>query len=76
MRRSVAVVLMMCGCLALAPAASARVLLVGTYHAIAGQFKSVQAAVNTAHPGDWILIAPGDYKTTTAHSIQGSPRRC
>ena len=73
MRRSIAVVLMLCGCLALASAASARVLLVGTYHGIAGQFKSVQAAVNAAHPGDWILIAPGDYKTTTAHSIQGRP---
>jgi hypothetical protein len=37
------------------------VLLVGTYHGHAGQYRSVQAAVNAAQPGDWILIAPGDY---------------
>jgi hypothetical protein len=37
------------------------VLLVGTYHGKAGQFKSIQAAVNAARPGDWILVAPGDY---------------
>ena len=49
---------------AAAPAAGAsgsRVLLVGTYHGHKGQYDSVQAAVNAAHKGDWILIAPGDY---------------
>ena len=39
-----------------------QVLRVGTYHGIAGQFSSIQAAVDAAQPGDWILVAPGDYK--------------
>jgi hypothetical protein len=51
--------------LAAAPVAGAKVkvLRVGTYHGIRGQYKSIQAAVNHAKPGDFILIAPGDYKT-------------
>jgi hypothetical protein len=73
MRRSVAVVLTMCGCLAIASAASAHVLLVGTYHGARGQYKSIQAAVNAAHPGDWILIGPGDYKTTRTTAPAGYP---
>ena len=40
-----------------------RVLLVGTYHGVPGQYSTVQAAVAAAGPGDWILVAPGDYKT-------------
>src|SRR3954447_8037169 len=43
-----------------APAKGHRVLLVGKN----GTYKKIQAAVNAAHPGDWILIAPGDYKET------------
>jgi hypothetical protein len=43
-------------------AASARVLLVGTYHGIRGHFRSIQAAVDAAQHGDWILVGPGDYK--------------
>ena len=27
----------------------------------AAQFSSIQAAVDAARPGDWILVAPGDY---------------
>ncbi len=47
---------------AFAPAASAdRVLMVGSYHGIPGQFTDVQAAINAAGPDDWILVAPGDY---------------
>jgi hypothetical protein len=38
-----------------------RVLLVGTYHGHRGRFHTIQAAVDKAHAGDWILIAPGDY---------------
>jgi len=38
------------------------VLTVGTYNGHVGQYSSVQAAVNAAQPGDWILVAPGDYK--------------
>src|SRR5579864_1681092 len=37
------------------------VLLVGTYKGIPGQFASIQAAADAAQPGDWILVAPGDY---------------
>ena len=40
------------------------VLLVGTFQGKAGQYKSIQAAVNAAHAGDWILVAPGDYHET------------
>jgi hypothetical protein len=54
-------------------AAGARVLRVGTYHGIPGQYKSIQAAVNAAHPGDWILIAPGDYKTSSSSAPKAAP---
>ena len=43
--------------------AAAKVLRVGSYHGIRGQYSSIQAAVKAAKPGDWILIGPGDYKT-------------
>ena len=43
--------------------ASPRVLLVGTYHGIKGKYSTLQAALNAAKPYDYILIAPGDYKT-------------
>ena len=36
-------------------------LLVGTFNGHAGQYTTIQAAVNAAQPGDWILVAPGDY---------------
>jgi hypothetical protein len=41
-----------------------KVLLVGTYRGKAGRFASIQAAVNAARPGDWILVGPGDYHET------------
>jgi hypothetical protein len=45
-----------------APAvAPARVLLVGSYHGHRGGFTSIQAAVDAARPGDWVLVGPGDY---------------
>jgi hypothetical protein len=40
---------------------SSKVLLVGKFHGKAGQFRTIQAAVNAARPGDWILVGPGDY---------------
>jgi hypothetical protein len=46
----------------------ARVLRVGTWHGIRGQFRSIQSAVDAARPGDWILVGPGDYKTRKAHA--------
>ena len=42
-------------------AAGPSVRLVGTYKGIHGQYKTIQAAVDAARPGDWILVAPGDY---------------
>jgi hypothetical protein len=57
-----------------APAALAQtrqVLRVGTYNGIAGQYTTIQAAVDAAKPGDVILIGPGDYKTTTNSSPAG-----
>jgi hypothetical protein len=57
--------------LALTSAASAKVLLVGSYRGIPGQYKSIQAAVDAASSGDWILVGPGDYKTTSARRVPG-----
>jgi len=37
------------------------VLLVGTFDGHAGPYTTIQSAVDAAKPGDWILIAPGDY---------------
>ncbi len=59
--------------MAVAPAAGARVLRVGTFHGIRGQYTSIQAAVNAAKPGDWVLIAPGDYKTSSSSAPKGAP---
>ncbi len=42
-------------------ASSVHVWRVGTWNGVAGQFTSIQQAVNRAQPGDWILVAPGDY---------------
>jgi hypothetical protein len=39
-----------------------KVLRVGRFEGKRGKYKTIQAAVNAANPGDWILIGPGDYK--------------
>jgi Right handed beta helix region len=44
-----------------APAATPNVLRVGSYHGVHGTLRTIQAAVDAARPGDWILIGPGDY---------------
>jgi hypothetical protein len=48
------------------PTASAQagptVLRVGSWHGVRGTFTSIQQAVLKAHSGDWVLVAPGDYK--------------
>jgi hypothetical protein len=54
--------------LAITSSAGARVLRVGSFHGKAGQFATLQAAVDAARPGDWILIGPGDYKTTSSRA--------
>jgi hypothetical protein len=58
--------------LIVAPATGgARVLRVGSYHGMKGQYATIQAAVDAASPGDWILIGPGDYKTNAARAPRG-----
>jgi hypothetical protein len=57
--------------LAVVPAASASVLRVGAYKGISGQFKTIPDAVKAAKPGDWILVGPGDYKTTSSAEPAG-----
>src|SRR3954447_1654859 len=54
--------------------ASARVLLVGTFHHHRGGFKTIQAAVDAAHKGDWILVAPGDYHDRADHRKKAGPQ--
>jgi hypothetical protein len=56
-----------------AAASRSSVLLVGTFHGRAGQYRTIQAAVNAAHPGDYILVAPGDYhESDDAHGVTRS----
>jgi hypothetical protein len=57
---------------AICSSASARVLRVGTFHGINGPFATIQGAVDAAKPGDWILVGPGDYKTTTSRHPAGN----
>jgi hypothetical protein len=47
-----------------APWAPGAVLRVGSYQGVPGQYSSIQAAVDAARPGDWVLIGPGDYHET------------
>jgi hypothetical protein len=71
MKRFGVPVLLTLAMLGSATAASARVLLVGTYKGVHGQYQTIQSAVDAAHPGDWILIGPGDYKTRSSRAPAG-----
>jgi hypothetical protein len=57
----VAAMLSSCSSTTTPAASSGQVLRVGTYRGVAGNYSSIQAAVNAARRGDWILVAPGDY---------------
>jgi hypothetical protein len=57
-----------------ASAAGARVLLVGSYHGVRGQFTTIQSAVSAAHAGDWVLVGPGDYKEQADHRANRGPQ--
>ena len=48
------------------------VLRVGSWNGVKGQFSTIQAAVDAAKPGDWILVGPGDYHET---GVPGSPHQ-
>ncbi|MGO9959850.1 MAG: hypothetical protein ACLP50_28390 [Solirubrobacteraceae bacterium] len=76
MRRHVAAALALSACLTVvswAGTAGGKVLTVGTYHGVRGQFTTIQAAVDAAKPGDWVLIGPGDHKTTGSRVPNGQP---
>ena len=49
-----------------------KVLRVGTFEGIPGEYSSIQEAVDAAKPGNWILIAPGDYKQSETQTIPGA----
>jgi hypothetical protein len=53
-------------------ATSPQVLLVGTFNKHAGQYATVQAAVDAAQSGDWILVAPGDYHESDDTKVPAS----
>ena len=42
-------------------AATPQVLRVGTWHGIAGNEPTIDAAIAALKPGDWLLIGPGDW---------------
>ncbi len=58
-----AVALLLAGC-GSGQTSGPQVLLVGSYNGISGQYTTIQSAVDAAKPGDWILVAPGDYHET------------
>src|SRR5213592_2004651 len=60
-RSMLAVLVAAAGAIYGVPLAGAAVLRVGTWNGIRGPYKTIQAAVNAARPGDWILVGPGDY---------------
>jgi hypothetical protein len=45
---------------------------VGSYKGIPGQYKTIQAALKSAKRNDWILVGPGDYKTTASYAAPGT----
>src|SRR5213080_3254953 len=51
-----------------------RALLVGTYRHHRGRYRSIQAAVDAARPGDWVLVAPGDWHERADHRRKRGPQ--
>jgi parallel beta-helix repeat protein len=72
MRRVLPVAICVIAAASCASTAAARVLRVGTYKGVKGQFRSIQAAVDAAKPGDWILVGPGDYKEHSGRAPKGN----
>ena len=48
--------------------ATPQVLRVGTWQGIAGTYTTIASAVAVAKPGDWVLVAPGDYHEQMDHA--------
>jgi hypothetical protein len=55
-----------------APTAAAKILRVGTFNGTPGKYASIQAAVDAAQPGDWVLIGPGDYREASTRVPPGA----
>jgi len=51
-----------------AAATPVQVYRVGSWHGIAGNQPSIEAAVAALHPGDWVLIGPGDWHPRADYS--------
>jgi hypothetical protein len=51
--------------------AAARIRRVGTFAGVKGGYKTIQKAVDASAPGDWVLIAPGDYKEAGTRAPAG-----
>jgi Protein of unknown function (DUF1565) len=49
-----------------------RVLRVGMFNGRKGPCRTIQEAVKAAAPGNWILIAPGDYKQSSSEQMPGA----
>ncbi len=58
--------------LASVSAPAPRVLRVGSWNGVAGDFSTIVDAVHAAQPGDWILVGPGDYHEQADHA-PGAP---
>ncbi len=56
------------GSIGTAHAAAPSVLRVGTWKGIPGTYSTIDAAVSAAKPGDWVLVAPGDYHPQMDHA--------
>ena len=56
-----------------AAASTPNVLLVGTYNGVHGTYATIQAAVNAAHTGDWVLVGPGDYHEQADYANSARP---
>jgi hypothetical protein len=72
-RAGVAGLLCCAAVLAATSPATARVLRVGAFSKSGGEYQSIQAAVDAARSGDWILVGPGDYKEAGTRSPASAP---